>query len=63
MRIFTLLNFVNFVSFVFGPLFFTPFAFFAVKNPSAARHFKKLRSKALSILTFCCMPLLVNHWA
>jgi hypothetical protein len=32
-------------------------------NGVSAFHFKKLRSRALSTLTFCCMPFLVNHSA
>src|ERR687891_189757 len=33
------------------------------QSSRVARHFKKLRSTAFSMLTFCCMPFLANHWA
>ena len=62
MRNFMLLNFVNFVSFVVhSPLLVRPLRSLRLKIRAAACHFKKLRSKALSMLTLCCMPLLLNH--
>jgi len=45
-----------------SPLFFA-LGSLRLKIRAAACHFKKLKSRALSILTFCCMPLLLNHWA